>query len=87
MEAVPAIMSTGLPNGHTYTRLYTHTHTHRIIATVRLDASTKPGPFNYIYKHSLRALAVSLEQTLRDTLLCVCVCVCESVREGVCVCV
>lgn len=53
-------------------------HTHLIIATVRLDASTKPGPFNYIYKHSLRALAVSLEQTLRDTLLCVCV----SVREG-----
>lgn len=46
----------------THTLSHTHMHTHRIIAIVRLDESTKAGPFNYIYKHSLKALAVSLEQ-------------------------
>lgn len=57
--------------------LLNHTHTHArtlqcIIATMRLDASTKLCPPNYIQKLSLKAQAASLKQTLWDTLLHAC---------------
>lgn len=64
MEAGPAIATTGPPNGHTHIR----SHTRRIIPRARSGAFIKASAFNYIYKHSLRARAVSLQHTLQETL-------------------